>query len=138
MFSFFILFCSVLHYAQIYVRPIGKILILINQIDLLIKSIYYLLFFFFVVLFRSTIPQCYFTGTFRELCAFCLFLFKPSFLQLQDMEETMVELEKFDHTQVMVKERENQRVKRDLEWCKDVINSTTPAPTLSPGMYKLT
>ncbi|XDV53136.1 hypothetical protein PO909_021718 [Leuciscus waleckii] len=53
--------------------------------------------------------------------------------ELQDMEETMVELEKFDHTQVMVKERENQRVKRDLDRCKDVINSTTPASTLSPG-----
>ncbi|XP_048013476.1 olfactomedin-4-like [Megalobrama amblycephala] len=53
--------------------------------------------------------------------------------ELKDMEETMVELEKFDHTQVMVKQRENQRIKRDLERCKDVLNSTAPAPTLSPG-----
>ncbi|XP_051740718.1 olfactomedin-4-like [Ctenopharyngodon idella] len=53
--------------------------------------------------------------------------------ELQDMEETMEELEKFDHMQVMVKQRENQRIKRDLERCKDVLNSTTPAPTLSPG-----
>ncbi|XP_067292830.1 olfactomedin-4-like [Pseudorasbora parva] len=53
--------------------------------------------------------------------------------ELQDMEETMVELEKFDHTHVMVKQRENQRIKRDLERCKDVLNNTIPAPTLSPG-----
>ncbi|XP_067235582.1 olfactomedin-4-like [Chanodichthys erythropterus] len=53
--------------------------------------------------------------------------------ELQDMEDTMEELEKFDHTQVMLKQRENQRIKRDLEWCKDALNSTTPAPTLSPG-----
>ncbi|KAG1938261.1 olfactomedin-4-like [Pimephales promelas] len=52
--------------------------------------------------------------------------------ELQDMEETMAELERFDHAQVMEKQRENQRVKRDLEWCKDVLNSTTPAPTLPP------
>ncbi|KAK7117417.1 hypothetical protein R3I94_022856 [Phoxinus phoxinus] len=57
--------------------------------------------------------------------------------ELQVMEETMVELEKFDHTQVMVKQRENQRVKRDLERCKDVLNSTTPAPTLPPGLCGL-
>ncbi|CAM4734298.1 unnamed protein product [Leuciscus chuanchicus] len=43
--------------------------------------------------------------------------------ELQDIEETTVELEKFDHTQVMVKERENQRVQKDLERCKDVLNS---------------
>lgn len=51
------------------------------------------------------------------------------------MEETMEELEKFDHTQVMVKQRENQRIKRDLERCKNVLNSTSPPPTLVPGMY---
>ncbi|XP_016296528.1 olfactomedin-4-like [Sinocyclocheilus anshuiensis] len=53
--------------------------------------------------------------------------------ELQDMEETMTELENFDHTQVMVKQRENQRIKRDLKRCKEEFNSTSPAPTLSPG-----
>uniref|UniRef100_A0A8C1VEN3 Olfactomedin-like domain-containing protein n=1 Tax=Cyprinus carpio TaxID=7962 RepID=A0A8C1VEN3_CYPCA len=53
--------------------------------------------------------------------------------KLQDMENTMTELEKFDHMQVMVKQRENQRIKRDLEHCKAELNSTSPAPTLSPG-----
>ncbi|XP_016324650.1 olfactomedin-4-like [Sinocyclocheilus anshuiensis] len=53
--------------------------------------------------------------------------------ELQDMENTMTELEKFDHTQVMVKQRENQHIKRDLEHCKAELNSTSPAPTLSPG-----
>ncbi|KAK2867070.1 hypothetical protein Q8A67_025187 [Cirrhinus molitorella] len=53
--------------------------------------------------------------------------------ELEDMEETMTELEKFDHVQVMVKQRENQRIKRDLEHCKAELNSTSPAPTLSPG-----
>ncbi|KAF4094973.1 olfactomedin-4-like isoform X1 [Onychostoma macrolepis] len=53
--------------------------------------------------------------------------------ELQDMEETMTELENFDHTQVMVKQRENQRIKRDLERCKEELNSTSPALTLSPG-----
>ncbi|XP_001335383.3 olfactomedin-4 [Danio rerio] len=53
--------------------------------------------------------------------------------ELQVMEETMEELEKFDHTQVMVKQRENQRIRRDLERCKNVLNSTSPPPTLSPG-----
>uniref|UniRef100_A0A8C1VF31 Olfactomedin-like domain-containing protein n=1 Tax=Cyprinus carpio TaxID=7962 RepID=A0A8C1VF31_CYPCA len=53
--------------------------------------------------------------------------------ELQDMENTMTELEKFDHMQVMVKQRENQRIKRDLEHCKAELNSTSPAPTLSPG-----
>uniref|UniRef100_A0A672NHN9 Olfactomedin-like domain-containing protein n=1 Tax=Sinocyclocheilus grahami TaxID=75366 RepID=A0A672NHN9_SINGR len=53
--------------------------------------------------------------------------------ELQDMEETMTELENFDHTQVMVKQRENQHIKRDLERCKEEFNSTSPAPTFSPG-----
>ncbi len=49
----------------------------------------------------------------------------------------MTELENFDHTQVMVKQRENQRIKRDLERCKEELNSTSPALTLSPGTHKL-
>lgn len=49
----------------------------------------------------------------------------------------MAELENFDHTQVMVRERENQRLKSDLERCTDVLSTTSPAPTLSPGTYKL-
>ncbi|ROL54564.1 Olfactomedin-4 [Anabarilius grahami] len=53
--------------------------------------------------------------------------------ELQDMKEKMVELENFDHTQVMMRERENQRIKSDLERCTDVLSSTSPAPTLSPG-----
>ncbi len=53
------------------------------------------------------------------------------------MEETMTELENFDHMQVMGKQRENQRIKRDLERCKEELNSTSPAPTLSPGTHKL-
>ncbi|XP_051739439.1 olfactomedin-4-like [Ctenopharyngodon idella] len=53
--------------------------------------------------------------------------------ELQDMKEKMVELEEFDHTQVMVRERENQRIKSDLERCTDVLSSTSLAPTLSPG-----
>ncbi len=49
----------------------------------------------------------------------------------------MTELENFDHMQVMGKQRENQRIKRDLERCKEEINSTSSAPTLSPGTHKL-
>ncbi|XP_050956369.1 olfactomedin-4 [Labeo rohita] len=53
--------------------------------------------------------------------------------EFQDMTDTMTELEKFDHVQVMVKQRENKLIKRDLERCKEELNSTSPAPTLSPG-----
>ncbi|XP_026094599.1 olfactomedin-4-like isoform X2 [Carassius auratus] len=53
--------------------------------------------------------------------------------ELQQMENTMTELEKFDHTQVMVRQRENQHIKRDLEHCRADLNSTSPAPTLSAG-----
>ncbi|XP_043083925.1 olfactomedin-4-like [Puntigrus tetrazona] len=53
--------------------------------------------------------------------------------ELQDMEETMSELENFDQTQVMVKQRENQRIKRDLNRCKEDLNSTSPSPTLISG-----
>ncbi|KAK2867068.1 hypothetical protein Q8A67_025185 [Cirrhinus molitorella] len=53
--------------------------------------------------------------------------------EFQDMMDTMTELEKFDHVQVMVKQRENELIKRDLERCKEELNSTSPAPTLFPG-----
>ncbi|XP_058623920.1 olfactomedin-4-like isoform X2 [Onychostoma macrolepis] len=53
--------------------------------------------------------------------------------EFQDMTKTMAELEKFDHLQVMAKERENEIIKKDLEQCKEELNSTSPAPTLSPG-----
>ncbi|XP_073687703.1 olfactomedin-4-like [Garra rufa] len=54
--------------------------------------------------------------------------------EFQDMIDTMRELEKFDHMQVMVKQRENELIKRDLERCKEELNSTSPAPTLFPGL----
>ncbi|XP_065147685.1 olfactomedin-4-like [Paramisgurnus dabryanus] len=54
-------------------------------------------------------------------------------VQLQDMNETMMDLEDFDHTLVMEKQRENQRIKRDLKLCTDELNATSPPPTLSPG-----
>ncbi|XP_051975253.1 olfactomedin-4-like [Xyrauchen texanus] len=54
-------------------------------------------------------------------------------VELLDIKDIMVDLEKFDHSQVMMKQRENQRIKRDLEHCKDELNATSPPPTLSPG-----
>uniref|UniRef100_A0A8C2FBT4 Olfactomedin-4-like n=1 Tax=Cyprinus carpio TaxID=7962 RepID=A0A8C2FBT4_CYPCA len=52
--------------------------------------------------------------------------------QLEDMKNTMVELEKFDNMQVIKKDRENQRVKRDLEQCKNELKATLPPPTVPP------
>ncbi|TRY93629.1 hypothetical protein DNTS_029700 [Danionella cerebrum] len=60
-------------------------------------------------------------------------LSKHAGAELRGMEKTMMELEKLDHTQVMVKQRENQRIRRDLERCKNVLNSTLAPPTISPG-----
>ncbi|XP_016367061.1 olfactomedin-4-like [Sinocyclocheilus rhinocerous] len=52
--------------------------------------------------------------------------------QLEDMKDTMVELEKFDNMQVIKKDRENQRVKRELEQCKIEHKATLPPPTVPP------
>ncbi|KAF4094976.1 olfactomedin-4-like [Onychostoma macrolepis] len=53
--------------------------------------------------------------------------------QLEDMKDTMAELEKFDNMLVIKKDRENQRVKRDLEQCKNELKVTLPPPTVPPG-----
>ncbi|RXN21919.1 olfactomedin-4-like protein [Labeo rohita] len=53
--------------------------------------------------------------------------------QLEDMIVTMEELEKFDNMQVIKKERENQRVKRELEECKNEQMATLPPPTVPPA-----
>lgn len=50
------------------------------------------------------------------------------------MKETMAELENFDHTLVIMKQRENQRIKRDLKLCEEELNSTSPPPTPSIGI----
>ncbi len=49
----------------------------------------------------------------------------------------MAELEKFDNMLVIKKDRENQRVKRDLEQCKDELKATLPPPTVPPGTLKI-
>ncbi|XP_039503920.1 olfactomedin-4-like [Pimephales promelas] len=48
--------------------------------------------------------------------------------QLEVMKDKMAELEKFDNMQVIKTNRENERVKRDLEQCKEELNATTAAP----------
>ncbi|XP_056307366.1 olfactomedin-4 [Danio aesculapii] len=53
--------------------------------------------------------------------------------ELQNMQETMEELEMSDHTQAMVKQRQNELLKKELVRCQNVLNSTLPPPTLSPG-----
>ncbi|XP_048015141.1 olfactomedin-4-like [Megalobrama amblycephala] len=53
--------------------------------------------------------------------------------QLEDMKDTMVELEKFDNMLVIKKDRENQRIKRELEQCKEEIKATAPPPTVPPA-----
>ncbi|KAK2867072.1 hypothetical protein QQF64_022739 [Cirrhinus molitorella] len=53
--------------------------------------------------------------------------------QLEDMKVTMAELEKFDNLQVIKKERENLRIKRELEECKNGHKATLPPPTLPPA-----
>ncbi|XP_016324652.1 olfactomedin-4-like [Sinocyclocheilus anshuiensis] len=52
--------------------------------------------------------------------------------QLEDMKDTMVELEKFDKMQVIKKYRENQ-INKTLEQCKDELKASSPPPTVSPG-----
>ncbi|XP_056106807.1 olfactomedin-4-like [Rhinichthys klamathensis goyatoka] len=53
--------------------------------------------------------------------------------QLEDMKDAMAELEKFDNMQVIKTNRENQRVKRDLEQCKEELNATSAPPTVPPA-----
>ncbi|XP_043083297.1 olfactomedin-4 [Puntigrus tetrazona] len=53
--------------------------------------------------------------------------------QLEDMKDTMGELEEFDNMQMIKKDRENQRVKRGLEECKNKLKATLPPPTVLPG-----
>ncbi|XP_017209619.2 olfactomedin-4 [Danio rerio] len=53
--------------------------------------------------------------------------------QLEDMKDTMEDLEKFDNMQVVKKDRENQRYKKQLEECKDELEATLPPPTVLPG-----
>ncbi|XP_016114880.1 olfactomedin-4-like [Sinocyclocheilus grahami] len=52
--------------------------------------------------------------------------------QLEDMKDTMVELEKFDKMRVIKKNRENQ-IKKNLEQCKEELKASSPPPTVSPG-----
>ncbi|XDV53132.1 hypothetical protein PO909_021714 [Leuciscus waleckii] len=53
--------------------------------------------------------------------------------QLEDMKDAMAELEKFDNMQVIKTNRENQRVKRNLEQCKEKLNATAAPPTVPPA-----
>ncbi|XP_067292295.1 olfactomedin-4 [Pseudorasbora parva] len=53
--------------------------------------------------------------------------------QLEDMKDVMEELEEFDSMQVVKKDRENQRVKRDLDQCKDELKATAGPPTVPPA-----
>ncbi|XP_052453609.1 olfactomedin-4-like [Carassius gibelio] len=53
-------------------------------------------------------------------------------VQLEDMKDTMVKLEKFDKKQVIKKNRENQ-MKKNLEQCKEELEASSPPPTVSPG-----
>uniref|UniRef100_A0A671NAL0 Si:ch211-194m7.5 n=1 Tax=Sinocyclocheilus anshuiensis TaxID=1608454 RepID=A0A671NAL0_9TELE len=61
-----------------------------------------------------------------------LLLFSLFVLKLEDMKDTMVELEKFDKMQVIKKYRENQ-INKTLEQCKDELKASSPPPTVSPG-----
>ncbi|XP_026094600.1 olfactomedin-4-like [Carassius auratus] len=65
------------------------------------------------------------TGDYHQLGA-------QTAVQLDDMKNTMVELEKFDSMQVIKKDRENKRVKRDLEQCKNELKATPQPPTVPP------
>nr|XP_055049138.1 olfactomedin-4 [Misgurnus anguillicaudatus] len=51
--------------------------------------------------------------------------------ELQDMKDTMEELERFDSMQVMKKERQNRSIKKELEKCKEN-KAPAPHPTLPP------
>ncbi|TTS49338.1 Olfactomedin-4 [Bagarius yarrelli] len=51
--------------------------------------------------------------------------------QLSQSTETQ-ELEEFDLSQVVSKQRENQRMKRDLDKCQEELNSTSEPPTARP------
>ncbi|XP_030630318.1 olfactomedin-4-like [Chanos chanos] len=53
--------------------------------------------------------------------------------ELQAMTAEMEELEKFDHTRVVSKQRENQRLKRELTECRDELQATPLPPTPEPG-----
>ncbi|XP_067292486.1 olfactomedin-4-like [Pseudorasbora parva] len=52
--------------------------------------------------------------------------------QLEDMKDTMAELEKFDKMQVLKKYRES-RIKKNLDHCKDKLKATAAPPTASSG-----
>lgn len=52
------------------------------------------------------------------------------------MKNAMAELEKFDNMQVIKTNRENQRVKRNLEQCKEELDATAAPPTVPPGLLK--
>lgn len=49
------------------------------------------------------------------------------------MSETMQELEAFDLSQVISRQRENQRMKRDLAECQDELHATMQPPTAHPS-----
>ncbi|XP_030643213.1 olfactomedin-4-like [Chanos chanos] len=53
--------------------------------------------------------------------------------ELQTMREEMKELEAYDYMQVVKKQRENQRLKRELTKCRDDLEATPPPPTPEPG-----
>ncbi|XDV53135.1 hypothetical protein PO909_021717, partial [Leuciscus waleckii] len=52
--------------------------------------------------------------------------------QLEDMKDTMVELEKFDKMQVIKKYRESH-IKKNLEQCKEELKATAAPPTVPSG-----
>ncbi|KAL1247361.1 hypothetical protein QQF64_022737 [Cirrhinus molitorella] len=52
--------------------------------------------------------------------------------QLENMKDTMVELEKFDKMQVMKRYRENL-IKETLEKCKEELEASSPPPTVPPA-----
>lgn len=53
------------------------------------------------------------------------------------MTNVMLELETFDISHVVRKQRENLRMKRDLEKCQDELQATPHPPTPRPRTYTL-
>ncbi|KAG9272023.1 olfactomedin-4-like [Astyanax mexicanus] len=53
--------------------------------------------------------------------------------KLHSLVEEMQELEEFDHMQVVKKQQENQRMRRDLDNCQHQLHSTAEPPTPPPG-----
>ncbi|XP_066506014.1 olfactomedin-4-like [Hoplias malabaricus] len=60
-------------------------------------------------------------------------LSEKTIAELQGMLEDMQNLEDFDYMQVVKKQRENQRMKRDLDRCQNKLQATAGPPTALPG-----